>query len=322
VTVDGLTVVNMRNNFNSPVSVSLDAVGEVKVLTGNYQAQYGRMSGANIEIITKSGTRQFHGLGSYFKRHEQFNANNFFNNQAGLARPIYRFNTWTYNIGGPIYLPGKMAKMRDKLFFFWSQEFWPLRTPSALVRLTVPTALERTGDFSQSVDQNGALIAIRDPTTGQPVPGNRVPANQLNTNGLALLKALPAVNFTDISISARRYNYLFQPDQRTPLNTSTLKVDYLISSKDHVTASMTIHNEAIQNFLDNTWAQLVRDREDHNKAVIFRHERIFSPSLINEMSFGFVRRPEDDTLNPIRCSETSATPWASRWASSTRRPIP
>lgn len=297
LTLDGLTNVNMGNNFNSPVTVSLDAVEEVKALTGNYQAQYGRMSGANIQIITKSGTRQFHGLASYFKRHEQFNANNFFSNQIGLAKPIYRYNTWTYNIGGPIYMPGKLAKMRDKLFFFWSQEFWPLKTAGAVVRLTVPTALERTGDFSQSVDQNGALIVVRDPATGQPLQGNRAAANQLNASGLALLKTFPSPNFNDISISARRYNYIFQNQQTTPLNTSTLKLDYLISSKDHLTASMTFHNETIRNLIDNAWPQVVRDREDHNKGVIFRHERIFSPRWINEASFGFVRRPEDDTLD-------------------------
>ena len=103
----------------------MDAVAEVKILLGNYSAEYGRLSGANVQLVTKSGTKDFHGLFSYFKRHEEFNANNFFNNRLGVAKPRYRFNTWNYNIGGPIYIPGKFNKNHDKLFFFWSQEFWP-----------------------------------------------------------------------------------------------------------------------------------------------------------------------------------------------------
>ena len=75
ISLDGATLNAVGNNFNGVVNVSMDAVAEVKVLTSNYQAEYGRLSGANIQLITKSGTRDFHGLASYWKRHEQFNAN-------------------------------------------------------------------------------------------------------------------------------------------------------------------------------------------------------------------------------------------------------
>jgi hypothetical protein len=81
LTVDGMAISDPGNNTSSAISVSMDAVSEVKVLVSNYQAEYGRMSGSNVEIITKSGTKQFHGSGSYFNRNEDFNANNFFNNR-------------------------------------------------------------------------------------------------------------------------------------------------------------------------------------------------------------------------------------------------
>ena len=106
VTLDGMTMNQIGNNFNATISVSQDSIAEVKVLLSNYQAEYGRMSGANIQLITKSGTQEFHGLFSYFKRHEQFNANNFFNNRLGQANPRYRYNTYNYNVGGPAYIPG------------------------------------------------------------------------------------------------------------------------------------------------------------------------------------------------------------------------
>ena len=186
VSLDGVPMNDIGNNNGYSVYVSMDAVSEVKILLGNYAAEYGRLAGANVQMVTKSGTRDFHGLVSYFKRHEQFNATNFFNNRLGARKPRYRFNTWNYSIGGPIYIPGKFAKGRDKLFFFWSQEFWPIRSNGALNTVTVPTALERAGDFSQSVDLNSARINIRDPTNGQPFAGNMVPAGRIDASGQAL----------------------------------------------------------------------------------------------------------------------------------------
>lgn len=193
--LDGMSLNAIGNNFNVLVGVSQDAVAEVKILLSNYQAEYGRMSGANVQIVTKSGTREFHGLGSYFKRHEQFNAANFFNNRLGVPKSRYRFNTWNYNIGGPVTIPKKFNTNRDKLFFFFSQEYWPLKVSRPVGQVTVPTELERNGDFSQSVDLNNRLITIRDPDSNQPFPGNRIPASRLDPNGQALLKVFPLPNF-------------------------------------------------------------------------------------------------------------------------------
>ncbi len=177
VSFDGATLNAFGNQFNSVVNVSMDAVAEVKVLMSNYQAEYGRLSGANVHLVSKSGTKDFHGLFSYWKRHEQFNANDFFSNQQGMEKGRYRYNTWNYNIGGPAY--------RDKLFFFWAQEFWPLTTTTEVIYRTVPTALERAGDFSQTVDVNNRAIVVRDPAAGSPFPGNVVPKARIDSNGQA-----------------------------------------------------------------------------------------------------------------------------------------
>jgi hypothetical protein len=105
-TIDGVTLTATGGAPNGTFGMSAEAVAEVKVLISNYQAEYGRLSGSNVEMVTKSGTRQFHGAGMYYKRHEEFNANNFFSNFVGLPMGINRFNTYSYNIGGPIYIPG------------------------------------------------------------------------------------------------------------------------------------------------------------------------------------------------------------------------
>ncbi|MCL4401381.1 MAG: Plug and carboxypeptidase regulatory-like domain-containing protein, partial [Acidobacteria bacterium] len=226
VAVDGMFVNGPANNQNGVVTLSMDAIQEVKVLVSNYQAEYGRLAGANIQLVTKSGTRDFHGLASYFKRHEQFNANGFFNNRVGLEKPRYRYNTWNYNIGGPVYIPGKFNRNREKLFFFWSQEFWPTQSPYPMSQVTVPTALEREGDFSQSVDLNRKLIVVKDPLTGQAFPGNRIPQSRLDRNGQVLLKMLPLPNFNNWDLSAGRYNYIWQYTNDAPMRTETLRMDY------------------------------------------------------------------------------------------------
>jgi len=302
-TLDGMALNAIGNNFNVLVGVSQDAVAEVKILLSNYQAEYGRMSGANVQIVTKSGTREFHGLGSYFKRHEQFNANNFFNNRLGSPNPRYRFNTWNYNLGGPLYIPGKFNRNRDKLFFFWSQEYWPLKVPQGLRQVTVPTEAERAGDFSQSLDLNNRVIAITDPTSGQPFPGNRIPASRIDPNGAALLKVFPTPNFFDRTLSAGRYNYVFQTENKTPQRTETLKIDYPVTSRNLVTVNFTDYSDVQEGALgipssgSTNWPQMRKTFNNQGKALIGRYQRIFSPTLINELNVGYIHRPADDVVN-------------------------
>ena len=300
LSLDGVAMNDIGNNNGGSMYVSMDAVAEVKILLSNYAAEYGRLAGANIQMITKSGARDFHGLGSYFKRHEQFNANSFFNNRLGLAKPVYRYNTWNYNIGGPVYIPGKFNKDRNKLFFFWSQEFWPIKSTGNIGQLTVPTELERGGDFSQSLDLSGKLIAVKDPSTGQAFPGNRVPANLVNPNGQALLKVFPMPNFLDTAISARRYNYIFQEKTDNPKRTQTLRLDHNISSKnmlygswsdrkDDQTAALGLGTSGSTN-----WPQMVKTFYSQAQLLSVRYTRIVNASMVNEFGFGYARRPQGD----------------------------
>jgi len=134
VSLDGVTMNQIGNNFNATVSVSMDAVAQVKVLMSNYQAEYGRMSGANIQLVTKSGTKRFQGMASYFKRHEQFNAMNFFDNRLGLKKSPYRYNTWAYNLGGPIYIPANSTATGRSCFSSGRKSIGRSRRPWAPAR--------------------------------------------------------------------------------------------------------------------------------------------------------------------------------------------
>lgn len=313
VTLDGATLNAIGNNANGVVTVSMDAIAEVKVLLSNYEAAYGRKAGANVYLVSKSGTKDFHGGGSYFKRHEQFNANSFFNNQAGLAKPRYRYNTWNYNFGGPIFVPGHFNRDRDKLFFFWSQEIWPSQSTSALNRLTVPTALERQGDFSQTVDVNNARIVLKDPyNNGAAFPNNVIPASRLNASGLSLLNVFPAPNFTDRSISQGNYNYIFQAPTNTPTRTETLKLDYNITSSDLLSFNYThtrIGNETAFNSPApvSNWPRIRQNTVNDGKVFILQYRKIFTPTLISETSLSYSNRPYNATpdSNDLKANQRS-----------------
>ncbi len=295
--IDGMTLTILGQGTGGAANVSMDAVSEVRLLLSNYQAEYGRVSGANIAVVTKSGTRNFHGLGSYFKRHEQFNANSFFSNRLGVSKPVYRYNTYTYNVGGPIYIPEKFNRNRDKLFFFWGQEFWPTKTPGALGQMTVPTELERAGDFSQSVDLNGKLIPVIDPTSKLAFPGNRIPAARIDPNGQALLKFFPMPNFLDRNVSGGNYNYVFQNPTENPSRLHTLKLDYNLNPANLLSLNMTLNKSTIfDGFSGSNWPQMGTRFVQTSKLLLLRHTGIVSPTLVNELNLGFNRRPARDYL--------------------------
>jgi hypothetical protein len=107
IAVDGTSVMDVGNNSAGGWRMNSDIIAEFKVLTNGQQAEFGRASGANITVVTKSGAKEFHGVGYEFYRNEWMNANTFTNNYAGLARPRNRNSTFGFNLGGPVYIPGK-----------------------------------------------------------------------------------------------------------------------------------------------------------------------------------------------------------------------
>src|SRR6266700_3162809 len=153
---------------------TLDAIGEVKVILNSYQAEYAGNGGAIMEVVTKSGGRDFHGTGYYYVRNEALNANDFFSNRNSVKRPQYRYNTFGATIGGPIYVPGHWNRDRNKLFGFYNLEQWLIALPGSVNQYTMPTALERSGDFSQTSEVGAAfkMIPVNDPTTLKQFPGN------------------------------------------------------------------------------------------------------------------------------------------------------
>lgn len=231
--VDGV----VSNDVGTPSVFSsvttLDAIGEVKVILNSYQAEYAGNGGAVVQVVSKSGGRDFHGGAYYYGRNEALNANDFFSNRNTVKRPRYRYHTFGASLGGPIYIPGKWNTDRTKLFVFYNLEQWQISIPGALNFYTVPSALERQGDFSQTLDLNGKVIPVNDPAASNtPFPGNAIPKSRQNPNGLALMNILPQPNFTNRAISGGNYNFQIQEIQKDPKRSQLFKIDYVPSERD------------------------------------------------------------------------------------------
>jgi hypothetical protein len=290
ITLDGTVQMDTGNQAYALMTPAPETLQEVKVLLSNYQAEYGRSS-TSINAVTKSGTREFHGGAYYFKRNEALNANDFFNNRDRVKRPRYRYDYPGYYIGGPVLLPS-FNRGRDKLFFFFSQEFLPRAVPSSLNYLTVPTALERQGDFSQTLDTNGKLIPIYDPLNGKKAfAGNLVPANRIDARGQALLKFFPLPNAVD---PTHNYNYIWQNTVDNDHHLELLRTDW------NITPSMTFFARGV-NSLErqsgeaccvngNTFPHLSNSYDLHAKSLSGSLIKTFSPTLVNELNIGVSRQ--------------------------------
>jgi len=151
------------NNVSDRVAYipSVDDVAEFTVQTNALDAEYGHGGGMFVNVVTKGGTNELHGNLYEFFRNDKLNANNFFSNKAGSPRPAFHFNQYGLTAGGPV--------VKNKVFWFFNFEGLRQRTPRQY-RITVPTALQRAGDFSQTFDAKGNLFQIADPLTIECVP--------------------------------------------------------------------------------------------------------------------------------------------------------
>ncbi len=201
-TVDGITDIDTGSNGTVHYEPNLDSIAEIRVLTANYQAEYGRNASGLISVVTKGGGREFHGSAWETKRHEMFNAKSFFENFNNNPKGIYRYDVFGFSVGGPVVIPKLFNQNRQKLFFFVSQEYTRQRPSSIVSYFNVPTAAERAGDFSKTVDQNGKAIQLLDPTTRNPVPGNNISGLVLDkasaAYGQAMLNFYPLPNRCDL----------------------------------------------------------------------------------------------------------------------------
>jgi hypothetical protein len=230
-TLDGASNVDSGNNGGTHVTINTDAIAEVKVLTSNYQAEFGKAGGGSIVVTSRGGSNDFHGNAHFFHRNEGMNANDWVSNHNGTAKQLFRYNTFGYQVGGPI--------KKDKLYFFFSNEYYRQLVPGNIIQFRTPTAAERAGDFSQSVDNAGNPLQIYNPANGQQFAGNRITASQMTSNQQAaftqiqrILALYPLPNVTGNN-SYNRQDPLSSTHPRTEY---IGRVDYQITPNERIFA--------------------------------------------------------------------------------------
>ena len=316
ITFDGAVAVRTRSNGTSIGVADLDSTQEIQVLTANYNAEYGRSAGGQIRIVTKSGSKDFHGSVYEYIRNSAFNANSWGRNAATPAnqpctdprfekanhcRPEpFRFNQFGYNASGPVVIPGtSFNKERNKLFWLWGQEWVRFRREQT-VNIRVPTLRMRQGDFSELVPGGPNYVAalnlvryVKDPQkTGACSASdqsgcfndggiiNKIPTNRLSPNGLALMRALP----DPISgyFGPGGQNYFQARGAPQDQLKSTISVDYYPTEKHQLRFRIQLY--------DGTFADAFRGNTDRAPATLDRPNQTatvnwvwtLSPTLIAE----------------------------------------
>jgi hypothetical protein len=246
--IDGAQDRDPGGNNVVPLFPSFDAIQEFRVQSNSYGPQYGGAGGAQVNIITRGGGNQFHGSAYDYFRNDKLDANSYFLNQNGIGKSKLRYNNFGYTIGGPI--------KKDKLFFFWSQE-WRRQRRGLTRQGNVPTAAEKVGDFSEdavrynaagcytasptpgvSVTTAGGCSSYPiDPNTGKPLgfvaagqpldPASAIiPGNELSQAGLTFLKLYPDPTKAD---AFSGLNYISNPVTPVDTRQENIRVDYSIS---------------------------------------------------------------------------------------------
>ena len=294
--LDGVpnTGTETTNPNNLSFVPSPDATAEFKVQTSIYDAQYGRTGGGVVNVVLKSGTNQFHGSIYEYYRDEKLNANTFDANRAGTAKAGLYWSQPGFVVDGPVKIPG-LYNGTDKTFFMYNWEQIRSEVPFPQV-YTVPSALERTGDFSQSRTADGRPITIYDPLTtrlenGQnirdPFPGNVIPANRIDPVALELLKRVPMPNTTGLV-----NNFLVPDNARADrYDQHVVKVDQVINANHRFFARFARNKRTEVNDYAgfppeaSPWYQHGR----MNVGFAVEGTSVLSPSLVLSSRAGFIR---------------------------------
>jgi hypothetical protein len=298
-------MVSIQQDFQ----MSPDMVQEVKVLTSSYDPQYGSSTGGQITMVTKSGTNQFHGAGYLYNRNAAFNANSWNNNFSGLPKPPDNENNFGANIGGPVKIPGISGGKR-KTFFYFDWEAYHQAGGSSVSTLSLPTALERTGNFTDWKDSGGNIIPIYVPASitpacqaalpagigpGKQFPGNIIPTGCISPIAAAYLAVVPQPNVAG-NPTTNNYNLPRPvPDNLTGnSNVYMFRIDHYMGDKDHFYFFWwrQFAGFLTQTALPTAIAYESPAHPENAPIVRLNWEHTFSPTMTNHATFGYLNRNE------------------------------
>ncbi len=287
--IDGAA--NTTSYYNQDGGIpGVDSVHETRVFTDAYAPEYGRTSGGIVAYSLRSGTNQLHGSVFGFYRNEIMDANGFNANHANLPRGSFGRNQFGFRVGGPVILP-RIYNGRNKTFFFFSYD--GLRdTTAGNFTGTVPTALERQGDFSQTFDANGKQIVIYDPSSSKsnstgsnftrtPFAGNKI--TNPNSIGLALLNLYPMPNQPGAGLSNAN-NFFSNAPGTDDNNSYDTRVDHQFNDKHSIFGHYTNFTNRIHynDYFGNGLSPEDADDRIPGKNIDIDHTWVISPNLVFE----------------------------------------
>ena len=314
--VDGSDLLNVGiNGANSTLIVypSLDAIQEVKVLTSNYGAMYGRTASGTVLVVTKSGTQDFHGNAYYFGRNEDLNARNFFDETKGA--PLYRRHDLGATMGGPLYIPNHYNTQKDKTFFFFSEEYRLEKSPYQYNQ-AVPSMAERSGDFSDVCPAPGSknyplfprtqypdcpstvtVGTLNNPTKGYAFPNNQINSynSLLDRNAVAILNSgiIPAPNSTSGCNSSIGSCYVNTVSPPTHWREDLFRIDHNFTEKTRLMVRYihdswdTVVTTPQWGAIQNSFPTIENDFAGPGISMVARLTQTLSPTLLQEFTFSY-----------------------------------
>lgn len=287
--VDGIASENFTSgSLQTPLSV--DATEEFRLIVHNPSAEYGRTGGGVINLISKAGTNEFHGSLYEFHRNRSLRANDFFSNRAGRDRPALVFNQWGATLGGPI--------KKDRTFFFFNWEQFKQRSLATTIR-SVPTALQRAGDFSQTLTPAGAVVQIYDPFSTRPdpanpanrirdqFPGNRIPANRISATAQAVNAFYPLPNTAGV-VNTNANNFFGVGSSPIDKDIYGLRLDHYLTATRRLAGRYTWDKtlQGVPNFYDNLAEIQTSDLPLQRHSAFISYSDALGPNLLLDVRGG------------------------------------
>ncbi len=292
---------NSAPSQNQPVIyANPDSVQEFKVETNTFRAEYGRAAGGIFNVITKTGSNDPHFTLYEFFRNDKLNANDFFANKGGSARPPFKFNQFGGSVGGPVEIP-RLYDGRNKTFFFGNFELVRF-VQGVTFTGTEPTPQQLAGDFSQTRNAAGAAIQIYDPLSTAPAPGggftrvafpgNIIPANRIDPVARSIVKYFPSPNTVGNPVTGVN-NFSRTDSNGVTKNTMSIRGDHYFNERNRLFGRFSYDDtpfvRAAPYGRNNPGSPGTGPQDFNRKNAVIEDDHTFSPSLLGTFRYSITR---------------------------------
>ena len=279
LTVDGGFNMDGGSNNSQISNVGIDFIDQVSVKTSNFSSEYGRNSGAAINVVTRSGSNAFKGSVFEYMRRDAWDNNDYFNDLKKIAKPTLTYDNPGFSLGGPL--------AKDKIFFFGGMEWKRIRRLTSPSTRTLPTSLMRSGNFSQ------LTTTIKDPLTGLAFPGNIIPANRITADGKAIANVYDAMSkvAAQYNDNVLTNNTVFQDNNPFDFRQEMFRLDYQPTGAHRLTARLLFdHYNLIEpsgTFITSQMPTVPTNRLRPGRNVQINEYWTLRNNLINEAKFNY-----------------------------------